>query len=120
MGGILVLFFIQNVLIFSIIFWLLTFLGEYFFKGKNHKTKKNFYECGFKSVNDIDLQFNFNFLIICVFLVLYDIEFILMMPFLVNLYYVNFFSLIVFLTFFILIIISLLYDWQANALNWQL
>lgn len=120
MGGIFIFFLIQNILIFSLIFWAITIYGEQFFKQKNFKTKRNFYECGFKSTVDINMQFNFNFLIICVFLILYDIEFVFMMPFFFNLGNAAIFQICMFFTFFILIIISLIYDWQNNALNWQI
>lgn len=120
MGDIVILFLIQNIFIFSVIFWLFTIIGEFFYKKKNHNFKKNFYECGFKSTSDVNIQINFNFSIICVFLILYDVEFTLLMPFLLNFINVNIFSLFISLVFIILIIISLIYDWQMNSLNWQL
>lgn len=119
-GGILVLFLIQNILTFCVIFWLLTWAGEYFFKKKNHKTKKNFYECGFKSTVDLNVQINFNFSLLCVFLILYDIEFMFLVPFYFNLYNLFWFQYLVLAFFIYLILFSLIYDWQMNALNWQI
>ena len=119
MGDILVLFLIQNIFIFSIIFWGLTWAGEYFFKKKNHATKRNFYECGFKSTSDINLQINFNFSMICIFLILYDIEFTLLIPMFFNFSFLFLFNYLLLVSFIILIILSLIYDWQMNALNWQ-
>lgn len=119
MGDILVLFLIQNILIFALIFWGLTWAGEYFYKKKNHTAKKQFYECGFKVTNDVDLQFNFNFTILCIFLVLYDVEFIFLMPCLFNLFNITVYSYVILMLFLILILLSLVYDWQMNALNWQ-
>jgi len=119
LGDIVVLFLIQNILTFSIIFWLLTWAGEFFYKKKNHLTKRNFYECGFKSTTDVNIQINFNFSIICVFLILYDIEFTLLIPIFFNLYYIFLIQFILVILFIVLIIISLIYDWQMNALNWQ-
>ena len=80
MGDIIVLFLIQNVLIFLIIFWLLTWGAEYFFKKKNHLTKKHFYECGFRTLSDLNIQINLNFSMMCIFLILYDIEFTFLFP----------------------------------------
>lgn len=119
MGDIIILFLVENIFIFTLIFWLLTWIGEYFFKKKNHKNKKKFYECGFKSISDINIQINFNFSLICVFLILYDIEFTLLIPILFNLYYISIFQYFILIIFIILIILSLIYDWQMNALNWQ-
>jgi len=119
LGDVVILFLIQNILIFTLIFWLLTWIGEFFFTKKNHSTKKNFYECGFKSVSDINIQINFNFSMICVFLILYDIEFTLLIPVFFNLFYISYFNFLLILLFISLIILSLIYDWQLNALNWQ-
>lgn len=90
-----------------------------FSKKKNHFFKKKFYECGFNSLDDINIQVNINFLLIGIFLILYDIEFTLLMPFIFNIHLANSFNFLVFTLFFILIILSLLYDFQANAMDWQ-
>ena len=78
------LFFFKNVLIFSLIFWALLVLSSYFYKIKNQKSKKHFCECGFKSLSDINIHININFVMLCVFLILYDIEFTLLFPILFN------------------------------------
>ena len=78
MNDILTLFLIQNVLIFLLIFWLLTWLTEYFFKKKVHLTKNQFYECGFRTLSELNIQINVNFSLLCIFLILYDIEFTLL------------------------------------------
>lgn len=119
MGDIIIFYFCQNVFIFSIIFWLLTWGCEYFYKKRNHTTKKQIYECGFKSFDNLNIQININFILICVFLVLYDLEFILLIPLLFNLYNATIFNFVIFFFFLILIIVSLLYDWQMQALSWQ-
>ena len=119
MGDVILLYCIQNVFLFTSIFWLLTFLGEYFYKYKDNKTKQEFYECGFQSLHDSDIQFNLNFSILCVFLILYDVEFSLLIPILFNLQNLWLFGYFILILFIILIILSLQYDWQMNALNWQ-
>jgi len=112
-------FFIQNVLIFVLIFWALTFAGEYFYKVKSQYTKKQFYECGFKSLTDVNIQFNINFALLCVFLILYDIEFVFLFPFLFNIMVVGYLEFFLFFLFTFFILLSLFYDWQMNALSWQ-
>lgn len=88
-------------------------------KKKNHFFKKKFYECGFNTLTDINIQVNINFLLIGIFLILYDIEFTFLFPFIFNISIVNLFNFCVFSLFFLLIVLSLLYDWQLNALDWQ-
>ena len=79
-----VIFFLTNVLVFSLIFWALLLLSSYFYKIKNQKSKRHFCECGFKSLSDINIQININFVMLCIFLILYDIEFTLLFPILFN------------------------------------
>jgi len=112
-------FFIQNIIIFSLIFWALTVIGSFFYKKKNHKSKKHFYECGFKSIADINIQINLNFIMICVFLILYDIEFTFLFPFLFNVWFLSYFQLFIFILFVFFIVISLYYDILTNSLSWQ-
>ena len=120
MGDIVLIYLLQNILLFGIIFWVLTWVAEYFYSKKNHLTKKQFYECGFKSNIELNIQVNINFPMLCVFLILYDIEVTLLLPFLFNVSNVALIEYFYFLFFTILIVLSLIYDWQYNALSWQL
>jgi NADH-quinone oxidoreductase subunit A len=99
---------------------LLTWAGEFFFTKKNHISKKQFYECGFKALSDVNLQINLNFFMLCIFLVLYDVEFLLLFPFLFCNSLADFYSLLIVIFFIFLIIVSLYYDLQVNSLNWQI
>lgn len=118
MGDIVIFYIIQHILVFGIIFWVLTYLGEYFYSSKQHEMKKQFYECGFKALSDLNIQINVNFILMCVFLILYDIEFILLFSFLFNITEIMLFQFLVFIFFILFIVLSLLYDIQKNALNW--
>ena len=113
-------FFVKNVLVFSLIFWALLLLSSYFYKIKNQKSKRHFCECGFKSLSDINIQININFAMLCIFLILYDIEFTLLFPILFNIWNINIIQYIYFVIFILLIVASLFYDWQTNSLSWQI
>ena len=119
MGDSVVLVLIQNVFLFSAIFWLLTWGAEFFYTNKQQLTKKQFYECGFKTISELNIQVNLNFFMIAIFLILYDIEFTLLFPILFNFYIFTMieFSLVFF--FLIMILASLYYDWLNNALSWS-
>ena len=119
MGDILVPFIFQNIMIFCAIFWALTITGNLFYKRKEHTSKKQFYECGFKSLTDSNVTISINFVILSIFLVLYDIEFTLMFPVLFNLSLTCFYQISIFYIFLILVMASIYYDWQLNALAWQ-
>ena len=119
MGDIVVFYLIQNIVIFGIIFWLLSWGAEYFFTNKTHLTKKQFYECGFKTLSELNIQINLNFTMLCVFLILYDVEFTMIFPLLFNFTQVTFFEYFIFIIFLLLILVSLVYDWQMHTLNWH-
>ena len=111
---------LQNLMLMGLIFWFLTDLAEHFFIKKNHMNKKLFYECGFRSISDINITININFQMIAVFLILYDIEFVYIICLAINLPNMSFIEFATFLFFFMTIIYSLYYDWQYNSLSWQL
>lgn len=117
MGSVLLFFFLQNVLVFGLIFWLLTWLTEWFFLKKNHVSKGQLYECGFKAISDLNIQINVNFSIVCVFLILYDVEFIFLFPVLFNFFVVDYYIIYVFFFFIFFIITALIYDLNNNALG---
>lgn len=97
----------------------MTWACEYFYKKRNHTSKKQIYECGFKSYDSLNIQINLNFSLLCVFLILYDLEFVLLIPILFNIHNITIFQFVILFIFFILLIISLVYDWQNQALIWQ-
>ena len=102
------------------IFWLLTWIAEYFFSSKNNKQKHQTYECGFKSISELNIQLNLNFSLVCVFLILYDVEFIFMYPFFFNFFLVNHVAFLLFLFFTFFIFYSLVYDNVQNTLSLQI
>lgn len=119
MGDVVIFYLIHNVLIFGLIFWALTWGAEYFFKKKNHLSKKQFYECGFKAISELNIQINLNFTMLCVFLILYDVEFTMIFPILFNFSQICLFEYVLFIIFLLLILVSLVYDWQMHTLNWH-
>ena len=112
-----IIFFIQHVFIFCLIFWLLTWIAEYFFKKKNTKTKYQFYECGFKTISELNVQINLNFSIVCIFLILYDVEFIFLYPIFFNFFFLNYIIIFTLLFFLSIIIYALVYDLIQNSLS---
>jgi len=110
MGDVSIFFVVQHIFLFGIIFWGLTFLGWATTKKKNHQYKKKFYECGFSSLDDIDLSIDIKFLLVGVFLILYDIEFTFLFPFLFNIKVATLYSLTMYILFIYMILAALIYD----------
>lgn len=110
---------IINASIFSLIFWILTFILKYFYSNKNYNYKLNFYECGFKSITNIKIQYNINFILIILFLLIYDGEFLVLIPAALNVKLLTFSSLILVFLFIVLLLITLVFDLAYNSLEWQ-
>lgn len=77
-------FIFQNIFILMMLFWLLSWLGDRFYKTKDYKAADNVYECGFTSTHALRVSINFAFFIVALLLILYDIEFFFLIPIFFN------------------------------------
>lgn len=119
MSGNLVLSTVLSTLIFSNIFWVLTFVSKFFYSNKYYQLKFSFYECGFKSITKFQISYNINFILLILFLLIYDGEFLIIIPFTLNLMNSSFNVYIIVLFFFIWLLLTLFLDYIYNALDWQ-
>lgn len=119
MAGNLISSLIINAVLFSLIFWVLTFLSKYFYSNKYFNAKLNFYECGFKSLTQFQISYNINFLVLILFLLIYDGEFLLLIPFSLNIVISGFKSYLIILYFLVWLYLTLILDFMFNALDWQ-
>jgi NADH:ubiquinone oxidoreductase subunit 3 (subunit A) len=117
MGSIVLVALIQHVFILCAVFWLLTWGAERLSAKRAHRAKSQFYECGFKSLSDLNLQVNLSFSLVCAFLVLYDVEFTFLFPLLVNYHLVDGAAVLAFVTFLFFILAALAYDLGHSALT---
>lgn len=120
MVGSLVNELIISAFLFSFIFWLLTFIAKYYYSNKFYSFKLNFYECGFKSLNKFQISYPINFILLILFLLLYDGEFLIIIPLSLNIAISSFASLVLFLYFLIWLHLTLLLDYIFSAIEWQL
>lgn len=81
--------------------------------------RKDFYECGFKPQTQKPIRLPIQFLLICVFFLLYDIELIFLFPYVSGLIFAGFYDSILLVLFFILLLFSLIIDYDRHALYWQ-
>jgi len=81
--------------------------------------RKDFYECGFKPQTQKPIRLPIQFLLICVFFLLYDIELIFLFPYVSGLVFAGFYDSILLVLFFILLLFSLIIDYDRHALYWQ-
>jgi len=120
MAGILVFALIINAIVFSFIFWILTFVSKFYYSNKYYNTKLNFYECGFKSLTQFQVNYSINFTLLVLFLLLYDGEFLILIPFSLNVLSSTFSTYFIIFYFLIWLYLTLILDYIFNALEWQL
>ena len=82
-------------------------------------TRRDFYECGFRPHTQRPVKISLQFLLICVFFLLYDIELVFLFPFVSGLTFTGFYDLLLLLLFFSVLFISLNVDYERHALYWQ-
>ena len=82
-------------------------------------TRRDFYECGFKPQTQRPVRISLQFLLICVFFLLYDIELVFLFPFVSGITYTGLYDSILLILFFGVLLISLNVDYERHALYWQ-
>lgn len=110
---------IVNALVFSLIFWILTFIAKYLYTNRYSNYKLNFYECGFKNLTTYSAQYSINYLMLVLFLLIYDGEFLVLIPFALNIGLSNYIIILAICFFISWLVLSLLIDYAYGALEWQ-
>jgi NADH-ubiquinone oxidoreductase chain 3 len=83
-----------------------------------YQEKISVFECGFHSfLGQNRSQFSISFFIFGLLFLLFDLEILLMYPYVVSSYVNNVYGLIIMLIFFLLLTIGLVYELGKNALN---
>jgi NADH-quinone oxidoreductase subunit A len=81
--------------------------------------RRDFYECGFRPLTQKTIRLPIQFILICIFFLLYDIELIFLFPFASAITFVGAFDILLLLLFFFLFFVSLVIDFNKHALVWQ-
>ena len=119
MVGSLFIQLIANAFIFTFIFWILTFVAKYTYSNKFYNYKLNFYECGFKNFSKKKFSYELNFILFLLFLLIYDGEFLVLIPMSLNPTVLSWEVAGAVLFFFLWLIITLLFDYSGKTLEWQ-
>lgn len=82
-------------------------------------SRRDFYECGFKPQNQRPIKVSIQFLLICVFFLLYDIELVFLFPFVSGYTFTGLYDLLLLILFFSVLFLSLNIDYERHALYWQ-
>lgn len=79
-------------------------------------TRRDFYECGFKPQVQRPIQLSLQFLLICVFFLLYDIELIFLFPFVSGSTFTGIYELWLIFFFIFILFASLNIDYERHVL----
>lgn len=82
-------------------------------------SRRDFYECGFKPQTQKPIKLPIQFLLICVFFLLYDIELVFLFPYVSGIMFTGLYDFLLLILFFILFAFSLVLDYERHALYWQ-
>lgn len=81
--------------------------------------RRDFYECGFRPTTQKPIRVPIQFLLICIFFLLYDIELIFLFPLVSVATFSGLYDLLLIIFFFSVLLVSLVIDFNRHALVWQ-
>ncbi len=80
--------------------------------------KRSPFECGFNPKFNARLPFTIRFFLIAIIFLIFDVELVLMFPFLVNMPHLNiFYFLRIILIFIIILLLGLIHEWNQGSLD---
>ena len=80
------------------------------------------YECGFLPIGDARQPFHVRFYLIALLFLLFDIEIVYLIPWVVSWHLINhcIFAFITIFSFIFLLIFGFYFEWKTSALDWEL
>ena len=77
------------------------------------------FECGFNPKFNARLPFTMRFFLIAIIFLIFDVELVLIFPFLIKLNYLRFFYfLIIIIIFTFILFLGLIHEWNQGSLDW--
>lgn len=107
-----------NISVVTVIFWLITLLEIYFNKNTQHEVKSSVYECGFLTVNKNVFPVTTNLIILLMFAVIYEVEFLVVVPLFLSINVLTVTQLFNLILIFFVIIMTLYVDIWLKKINW--
>ena len=79
-------------------------------------SRRDFYECGFRPTTQKPVRVPIQFLLICIFFLLYDIELVFLFPLTSVTTFIGWYDFNLLVFFFLILFISLVVDYNRHAL----
>ena len=107
-------------IIISLIISIIIIISSYFLVIQNPETEKlSPYECGFDPFEDARLPFDIKFYLVALIFIIFDIETLFLIPWVVSLSKLDIIGFWAMIDFFIELIVGYLYIWYIGALDWD-
>lgn len=105
---------------FLLFFCFILLFISYAISYSNHYTEKLFgYECGFDPFSDTRSLFKVKFFLISILFILFDIEIVILMPWIISFPIQSLFSFFIFYFFIFILLLGFLYEWRKGCLNFD-
>ena len=83
------------------------------------RSRRDFYECGFKPRRQKPITISIQYLLICVFFILYDIELVFLFPFVSSYSFTGFYDFLLLIFFWFILFVGLIIEYERHALWWE-
>lgn len=84
-----------------------------------NEQKLSVYECGFDPFESARIKFDIQFYILAILFIIFDIELVYLLPWVLMVNQLGFLAFNVVLSFLLIIILGFYYEWVKNALDWN-
>jgi NADH:ubiquinone oxidoreductase subunit 3 (subunit A) len=109
------------VMVFVVLFFGVVMLYSFFFSRFGFSWfYREYYECGFTAVPDGRVRLDVQYALLVLFFFIYDMEIILLVPLLLNLYSFSYFGVVSLLAGLFFLLLSYWFEWGRWALSWGL
>jgi NADH-quinone oxidoreductase subunit A len=106
-------------LITSFIITFLIIAAAYFINSPSSDYEKHSaYECGFEPFGDARSFFDIHFYTVGLLFIVFDLEVVFLIPFVVDLASVSFFGYLNMLIFMTVVVVGFYYEWAVGLLEW--
>lgn len=97
---------------------LLLLLAWLFAPKRTDLAKLSAYECGFDPFDSKRNPFDIHFFIVALIFLIFDLEIIYLLPWVLSVYFLSKGAFLLSLFFFILITVGVFHEWKAGILEW--
>lgn len=107
-------------LVFSLGISFILFGLSYVLNKQTHeKELVSHYECGFIPFDNARKQFNIKFYLIAILFLIFDLEIIFLIPFMLILQFVSLISILILFYFLFLLTLGFYFEWIYKGLEWE-